>query len=179
MTFTSTRPAEPRRSAYMMAYRIGQDAGGNFQDVFCNLNCNPGEPYCGHSAGGYDVSFSIPADRWFRLYSEFVMSEDARHPSQTGSSTTTSPVNLYHFEDAQGAVQEAVAEDLTVVVRFDVSGLVFLRDLDDPGEVEEHSPEELFNRLELTDRAARGDPHTFGHAPTHEGWVEVILPPAP
>lgn len=176
MTFTSTRPANPQRSGYMMSYGVGQDAQGNFQEVFCNLNCNPGEPYCGFSAGGYEVGFSIPQDRRFRLFSEYVMKEDPRHPRYAETSTSA-PVAWYHFEDAAGAVEEGVGDDLTVVVRFDVTGLVFLEGMDDPSEVDGYTPEELFEHLNLKDMAARRDPHNFGHDPVHEGWVEVSLAP--
>jgi hypothetical protein len=177
MTFTSTRPANPYRSSYMMRYAVGQDAQGNFQDVFCNMNCNPGEPYCGFSAGGYDVSFSIPGDRWFRLHSEQLLPEDPRFPAT--ADPMLGPVTWYTFEDAQGGVQEGASDALQVVVRFDTTGLVVLEGIADPEEVEDYSPEALFTHLNLRDMASRGGPHDFGHAAVHTGWVELGLVAAP
>lgn len=169
MTFTSTRPAEAHQLAYFEHLSTGRQPDGTWGEVFCNTDCVDGDAYCGFDAGGFAMSFNMGADRAFMLYSEEIDHTDPRHPAYGTDTSSDSDAlarrDIYHFEDAGGAVVEGFAEDLQVVLRLSLDELLVLPGLRDTGEVEDYTDAELFEMLVPKGFATED----FGLT----GWVEV------
>ena len=201
-TLSAMRPTDPLQARFMSTLRTGQDENGQYQELFCNTQCERNAPYCGYDVGGYDVSFSIPTDRHFWLYSdEWVTDVDPRHPAYdpsrqqpgSGDSGPTSdggagpggptgaeedpnaqpPVPLYHYRAADGRMQSGVGPRMDVVVTFDTTDFLFVEGIEDPEELADKSVPQILSRLHLRDMFARDRFDNFGHQPVSAGWVDV------
>nr|PZN26959.1 MAG: hypothetical protein DIU78_06315 [Pseudomonadota bacterium] len=190
MELSESRPARSLRNEYIEKLRVGRDENGNFQDVFCNVDCARSSSYCGWAAGGYGVSFRLASDDAFRLYSEIVFSTDPRHPffqsdepSPDGEDdeekepidpANLEPVTLYTYIGGDGTAVEALAKDLEVVLRLDTSDFLFIEGVES-GELDSMTDLEIVSRLALRDQWSRVDPHNFGHQPLHRGKLGILV----
>jgi len=188
MELSATRPERSLRNEYIEKLRVGLDEEGNFQDIFCNVACERGAPYCGWAAGGYGVAFEIPPTETFRLHSEFVFSNDPRHPfyqsdepgageggaGEVVDEANLEPVTLYTHVSADGTETQALAKDLKVVLRLDTSDFLFMEGVES-GDLDDMADLEIVSRLAIRDQWSRVEPHNFGHQPIHRGKLEVLF----